>query len=214
MGIGGCCSGGESLGETVVVFNDYCCDSEINNKDCLVTYSLTERTLTGVRWMACSALAGRIMSFARAIILARLLVPDDFGVFSMAITVMAAFEALSRLGLEQSVIASRYSNSAALGIHLDTAWTVEIIKRIAMAVVLTLAAPYAANFYGVDELRVVLPVLGAVLVIQGLQNIGLFILRRQLSFKKILWHESITLTITAVASPRSLIDFLRTVASR
>ena len=165
-----------------------------------MTDSLTERTLTGARWMASSALAGRVIGFARAIILARLLVPDDFGVFSMAITVVGAFEALTRLGLEQSVIASRYSNSAALGIHLDTAWTVEIIKRIAMAVVLTLTAPYSARFYGVDELRVILPVLGAVLVVQGLQNIGLFILRRQLSFKRILWHESITLTITAAAS--------------
>ncbi|HKO41873.1 MAG TPA: oligosaccharide flippase family protein [Pyrinomonadaceae bacterium] len=163
-------------------------------------YSLTDRTLSGARWMASSALAGRIIGFVRAIILARLLVPDDFGVFSMAVTVVGAFEALTRLGLEQSVIASRYSNSGALGLHLDTAWTVEIVKRIAMAVVLTLAAPSSARFYGVDELRVVLPVFGAVLIIQGLQNIGLFILRRQLSFKKILWHESITLTITALAS--------------
>lgn len=165
-----------------------------------MTDSLTERTLSGARWMASSALAGRIIGFARAIILARLLVPDDFGVFSMAITVVGAFEALTRLGLEQSVIASRHSNSAALAVHLDTAWTVEIVKRIAMAVVLTLAAPYSARFYGVDELRVVLPVLGVVLIIQGLQNIGLFILRRQLSFKKVLWHESTTLTITALAS--------------
>lgn len=163
-------------------------------------YSLTDRTLSGARWMASSAVTARIVGFARAIILARLLVPDDFGVFSMAVTVVGAFEALTRLGLEQSVLASRYSTSAALGIHLDTAWTVELVKRIAMALVLTLAAPYSARFYGVDELRVVLPVLGAVLIIQGLQNIGLFILRRQLSFKKILWHESITLTITALAS--------------
>ena len=165
-----------------------------------MAYSLTERTLSGARWMTSSTVAGRVIGFARAIILARLLVPDDFGVFSMAITVVGAFEALTRLGLEQSVISSRYSNSAALSTHLDTAWTVEIIKRIAMAVVLTLAAPYSARFYGVDELRVVLPVLGAVLVIQGLQNIGLFILRRQLRFKRIIWHESITLSITALAS--------------
>jgi lipopolysaccharide exporter len=161
--------------------------------------SLTKRVVSGAGWVAASALIGRAVGFARAVVLARLLAPDDFGVFSMALTVVAALEALTRTGVEQSVIAARYSSSAELDAHLDTAWSVELLKRLAVAAAMTAAAPHVARFYGARELGAVLPVFGAVFVVQGLQNVGLFVLRKKLNFKRVLLYETTALAASAAS---------------
>ena len=161
--------------------------------------SLTERVVSGAGWVAASALIGRVVGFARAVVLARLLAPADFGIFSMALTVIAALEALTRTGVEQSVIAARYSSSAELDTHLDTAWSVELVKRCALAAVLAAAAPAVARFYGAQELGAVLPVFGVALVVQGLQNVGLFVLRKRLNFKRVLLYEATTLAASAAS---------------
>src|ERR1051325_10386931 len=54
---------------------------------------LLSRILHGSFWMLNSNLFGRVLNLARGVILARLLVPDDFGLYGLA-TVIIGFTAM------------------------------------------------------------------------------------------------------------------------
>src|SRR6266850_6890757 len=64
---------------------------------------LTKRVLSGVTWSASSSLIGQVIGFVRSIAIARLLLPEDFGLFSMALTIVLGLNALTTLGLEQTI---------------------------------------------------------------------------------------------------------------
>src|SRR6267378_3119103 len=59
---------------------------------------LVKRVRSGVSWNVSSSLIGQLISFVRSVVLARLLAPEDFGVFAMALTIVAALNALRRQG--------------------------------------------------------------------------------------------------------------------
>ena len=46
-----------------------------------------------------------------------------------------------------------------------------------------------ARFYGQAQLKVIIPILGLVGLVQGFRNIGLVLLRREISFARIFWYE-------------------------
>ena len=68
---------------------------------------LTKRIRSGLGWNISSAVITESTRFVRSIILARLLVPEDFGLFAMALTVVGALNALSSLGLSRTIVANK-----------------------------------------------------------------------------------------------------------
>ncbi len=67
--------------------------------------------------------ADRGLAFVSTIVLARLLVPADFGLVAMAMSVMALIELASAFGFEVPLI-QRTDPSRA---HYDTAWTLRLM---------------------------------------------------------------------------------------
>jgi hypothetical protein len=58
---------------------------------------LSKRVRAGIGWNASSSLIGQLISFVRSIVLARLLAPDDFGLFSMALSIVLGLHALTTI---------------------------------------------------------------------------------------------------------------------
>ena len=52
-----------------------------------------------------------MIGLVRSIVIARLLVPEDFGLFGMALTVMAGLTALTTIGLDQSIVAHKFADT-------------------------------------------------------------------------------------------------------
>lgn len=130
--------------------------------------------------------------------LARLLVPEDFGLFGMALTVMAALNALTTLGLDQTIVATRFETRTELKAHLDTAWSAELIRSLVITVLVAASAFPIARFYGQTSLRVIIPILSLTVFVQGFQNIGLALLRKEISFARIFWYDLATNVIGGV----------------
>ena len=64
---------------------------------------LRKRVRSGVSWNVSSALIAELVRFIRSVALARLLLPEDFGLFGMALTIVAALNALTTLGLDRTI---------------------------------------------------------------------------------------------------------------
>lgn len=110
----------------------------------------------------------------------------------MALTVVGALNALSSLGLSRTVVANKFDTNDELKAYLDTVWSVEILRSFAIALLVTASAFPMSRFYGQEQLKIIIPILGLTTLVGGFQNIGLVILRKQISFARIFWYELIT----------------------
>jgi lipopolysaccharide exporter len=122
----------------------------------------------------------RLIGLLSVAILARLLVPADFGVVAVAGTVVAAIELLSAFGFDWALVRHRDPSSA----YLNTAWTLRFSLGVFTLVALTLIGPSAAAFYHLPALRGVLPAMGIASFATSLENIGTVYFRRDFAFHK------------------------------
>ena len=147
----------------------------------------------------------RLIGLVSTLILVRLLVPADFGIVAMAMSIVAAVELLTAFGFEVALIQNQQADRD----DYNTAWTMNVMLGIgASALLLTLAKP-AASYYGEPDLFRVFLVLSAASLLQGLQNIGLVEFRKELQFdKEFAFHMS--LKVVGFIITISLAFWLRT----
>jgi len=162
--------------------------------------SLTSRVQSGVIWNTLSVSSTYLLGLVRSVIMARLLLAEDFGLFGMALTVVTGLGALTNIGIDISVINTKFNNDEELSKHLDTIWTVDLTRRLILALLMIVLARPAARFYGEARVFDLLLVLSLLPLIQGFQNIGLLIHRKRVNFKKIVWLELSTNLLTAIAT--------------
>src|SRR3977135_2625516 len=124
--------------------------------------SLTSRVQSGIIWNTISVSSTYLLGLVRSVIMARLLLAEAFGLFGMALTVVTGLGALTNIGLDISVINTKFKDDDELSKHLDTLWTVDLIRRLLLALLMLALARPAAKFYGeprVFQLLLVLSVL-------------------------------------------------------
>jgi lipopolysaccharide exporter len=146
---------------------------------------LVKRVRSGISWNVSSSLIGQLIGFVRSVVLARLLAPADFGLVAMALTIVSALNALTTIGLDRTIVANKFDTRDELEAHLNTAWSAELIRSLVIALLVLASAFPISRFYGQPKLKVIIPILGLVSFVQGFQNIGLVILRKEISFARI-----------------------------
>jgi len=134
----------------------------------------------GATWMLGFRLADRALAFFSTIILARILVPADFGLVAMAMSVIAMIELAGAFSFEVPLI----QRPNPLRSHYDTAWTLRLLfSLLCGALTVALALP-AATFYGDDRIALIMVVLSASWIIEGFENIGTVNFRREMDFRR------------------------------
>src|SRR6266513_1452104 len=101
---------------------------------------LAKRVRSGISWNVSSSLIGELIRFIRSIILARLLAPEDFGLLGMALTIVAALNALTTIGLSQTILANKFDTRDELKAHLDTVWSAELIRGLVVTLLMSASA--------------------------------------------------------------------------
>jgi lipopolysaccharide exporter len=134
----------------------------------------------GVGWMVLFKLIDRVLAIVSTLILARLLVPADFGLVAMAMSVIALLELATAFSFEVPLIQKREVRRA----HYDTAWTLNLALASTFAALTAALALPSAAFY--DEPRVVsvMLVLAGGWIVSGFENIGIVDFRRNLDFRR------------------------------
>ena len=171
---------------------------------------LVKRVRSGVSWNISSSMIGQLIAFVRSVVLARLLAPEDFGLFGMALTIVAAVNALTTIGLDRTIVANKFDTPEELKAHLDTVWSAELIRSLVIALMVSASAFPMSRFYGQPQLKAIIPILGLVSFVQGFQNIGLVILRKQITFARIFWYELAT-NVSGIALTVALAVVMRNV---
>lgn len=111
-------------------------------------------------------------------ILARLLLPADFGLVAMAMSVIAIIELATAFSFEVALI----QKSEPQREHYDTAWTLNILMALGGAFVTVALAYPAASLYGDPRLVLVMLCIAGGWMIGGLENPGIANFRRRMDF--------------------------------
>ena len=128
-----------------------------------------------LRWSFTSNLISRLGTFLTGIVLARLLVPEEFGVFTVALVAMTLLVNINDLGMEQTLI--RWPGS--VDRVAPTATTVILASSLVLYALCFVAAEPFAIAMGAPEAAPIVQVLSLGIVINGLFAVPSAMLTRE-----------------------------------
>ena len=141
---------------------------------------LRRTLIVGSLWMVGLRWAVKLFGLVNTMILARLLVPEDFGLTAMAMAVVAIVSVLFEFGVDYALI----QKADATRDHFNAAWTIRLIQASLAALLVVACAPLAAAFYGEPRVVGIMFVLGGATLLRGFANIGVVAFRKELEFHK------------------------------
>ena len=144
--------------------------------------SLRTKVFQGLAWQGAGKLVERLLRFAINIVLARLLVPDDFGTFAAVLLPLAAIDAVSYLASGSFII---HAKSGAQPRFLRTVFTVNNIRGAMLTLCMIPIAPLLAGYFERPQLVLLFLVAAIQPLLVGFESPGLHVLAKNLCFARI-----------------------------
>lgn len=145
------------------------------------TTSLTSLTLRGISWSGGSRFARLGLRLIISAILARLLLPEDFGLVGMVFVFAGVIGMFSELGLGAAVIQRQDVTEE----HLSSVFWANVITGLALTLLMIGLAPGIAYFYGEERLIPITMALGTRFFISSFGIVHRTLLTKYLELKKI-----------------------------
>jgi len=134
---------------------------------------------SGMFWSFLIQGGTQIINFVVTIILARLLLPEQFGLIGMIAIFIAISKALLGVGFVSSLIRTKEVNN----VDYSTVFFVNLISSVVLYGILFIAAPFIAWFFGQNILVELIRVLGMILIINAFSLVQSAKLNKALKFK-------------------------------
>ena len=146
------------------------------------------RVAAGAAFMVAGRIAIRLIGVVSTLILARLLLPEDFGLVGLAAAVITIAEVLTQTNLGLAVIRRPVADRTIY----DSAWTLNLLRCLLLGGALAATAGWQAELLGDPRIEAVVMVVGLTIALDGLGSAGIFRLQRELRFDLIFRYEVVT----------------------
>lgn len=140
--------------------------------------SLGSRVRRGMAWTALTRLILQVLTFSSQIVLARLLLPEDFGLVALVLVLNGFATMLTELGLAAAVVQSRRVTDRLL----TTAFWLNVVSGLVIAGVLVAGAPAVGAFYD-DPAVIPLVQISALSFVLNVNSVPLALLQRSMRFR-------------------------------
>lgn len=146
-----------------------------------MTASLKDRAISSMIWVTIDKTGGYFLIFVSNLVLARLLMPEDFGCIAMLHVFLAIADIIVHGGFGTALIQKKKTT------HVDytSVFYVNLAISIVLYAILFVTAPAIARFYSMPLLCMVLRVQAIELIINSFTVVQLSILKKNLKFKAI-----------------------------
>ena len=141
--------------------------------------SLKSKTIHGAIWSGFERIANQMVGFVISIVLARLLVPSDYGVVGM----LSVFLSISQLFIDAGFTSALIQKKDRADADFSTVFWCNLAISSVCYITLFIVAPWIAEFYRMPILQNLMRVLGLVLVINAIYTIQVTRLTTILDFK-------------------------------
>ncbi len=126
----------------------------------------------GLRWSI------RAIGFVNTVVMARLLMPSDYGIVAMAYLVVGTIQAFVENGPSTALLRKNEVTTS----EINSAWTLRLLQCLIAAGVLVLAAPIASQYFNEPKVMPVIWVLTIGLLMIGIGNIGTTLAQKEFNF--------------------------------
>lgn len=158
--------------------------------------SLDKALAGGLAWSAGAKSVTQVLNWAFTLIVAHKLSPADFGLVNMAGFINVLTGALAEFGMGQAVLQMPELPPSVVA-QLNTACLAICCAAYAL---LVLASPLIAAFFHSDQLRPLVIVSGATLILTGLQSVPFGLLEKDLDYRRLSVCESVTTLAQSVVT--------------
>jgi PST family polysaccharide transporter len=153
-------------------------------------------TARGVFWTGGGQIVRQVIQVLTSIALARLLVPDDFGLLGMALVFTGFAQLFLDFGIGMAIIQAREIKPKALS---SCFWT-NLGITLTTVLVLILASPLIAAFYNRSDLMLVVIALALSLLVSGSGVVSSALLSRNMQFDRVAKAQVIGTVVGATAA--------------
>lgn len=145
--------------------------------------SLTVKTLGALRWSFLLTVGEQGARFLISLVIARLLLPEEYGLTAMILVFVGIAEVLINGGFAKAIIQSREPSQA----ELCSVFYLNVVVSLVSAALLAAAGPLIAAFYHLPILAPLAAVMSIDLVISALGLVQNTLLTKKLDFKTQFW---------------------------
>jgi O-antigen/teichoic acid export membrane protein len=146
------------------------------------TPSLKKRAVHASAWTTVGFGFSQAFRFASNVLLTYLLVPEVFGLMMLVNIFLQGLQMFSDVGIGPAIIQRPRGKEPR---YLDTAWTIQVMRGIALWIVACIIAYPVSQVWDQPLLAYLLPVAGLTAAIAGFNSTSLFTLNRDLTIAKL-----------------------------
>jgi len=142
---------------------------------------LVQKAIKGVAWTGIGQIVAQGFQFVVKIVLARLLIPEDFGTLGMALIFTAFIQTVNELGLSAAIIQKKEIKER----HLSTSFWMSILMGTVLCIITIIVAPSIANFFKKELVGPVISILSIGFIFGSFGIVHRTLLQKRLDFKSL-----------------------------
>lgn len=156
----------------------------------------SRQALAGISWVGALRVATRSIAFFKTAILARILLPAQFGIYGVATLTLELLETLTETGINIILVQEKRG----IDRYVDTAWAISIARGLIISTLIILLAPFVSGFFRLKGAGAIIYLTALVPFIRGFINPAVAKMQKELEFKKEFKYKFPIYTLDALVS--------------
>ncbi|MBW7943769.1 oligosaccharide flippase family protein [Patescibacteria group bacterium] len=153
----------------------------------------TKHAIRGAGWNGALQVATTVLAAVKIVVLARILTPNDFGLFALVVITLGILEATSETGINPTIIQSEKS----ISYFLDTAWVISLIRGLLISILMILMGFVLRSVYQSEQLLTLVGLAALIPIIKGFINPAIVTLQKDFRFFRDTVYRFLVLVVEA-----------------
>lgn len=136
--------------------------------------------IRGAMWHIAMRWSLKGLGFLNTVIMARLLLPSDYGIVAMAMLVVGLIQAMVDFGASTALLRKGEVSED----EINSAWSLSVIEGVVVGLLLFAAAPFAAAYFNEPRVQPVLWVLAVSVALACADNVGFVLAQKTFDFSR------------------------------
>jgi O-antigen/teichoic acid export membrane protein len=158
--------------------------------------NLKDEAISGVKWTTVSSVIVAVLQLVQLAILARFLEPSAFGLMAIVMVVIGFSQAFLDMGISNAIIYHQKITKD----QLSTLYWVNILAGFILFVIISIVAPYIADFYEEVELSKLVRLVGLTFLIQPFGQQFMILWQKEMRFSEIAKIDIVNKSIALVVA--------------
>lgn len=158
---------------------------------------LAKKAKTSILYNIMAKGASTFGQLISTVFLARLLMPEDFGIVTTGMLIIGFATKFGEFGFHMGLIQKKEEITA---LQINTLFTIDLAFKSVLYLIIFFASPHLAYYFGEPVLAEALPILSIYIIIECFSTTPLTVLKRDVDFKSASINETVEMFITIFSS--------------